>query len=292
MKKFLRAAGYTAGTALLLLGLVYFIAWRSPKYYRTTTAHGAYPIVAFKDYNGEHPRPYVIGTSAVTVFGAAHTRDPKDSQIALIDSRWKALRPTVALVEGRLGFLLPGLMDPVKNLGEGGHVKALAAADGIPVYNWDLDKETLAHSLAKQFSPAQVALAQVLNPYFGQLRFGKPSDPAAFLAPFFGRAKYVGFQDSLRTVADIDRYWQRYFPGTDWRGVSDETALPGYLADMMAAGNDLRNQQLVAAVRELTAKGERVFVLCGSSHAFCVAPSFTSARAAAPLSATRDLADL
>ncbi|GAA4338688.1 hypothetical protein [Flaviaesturariibacter amylovorans] len=290
MKKFLRIAGYTAGTALLLLALVFFVAWRSPKYYRTSGTHGAYPIVAFKDYSGEHPRPYVIGTPAVTVFGAAHTRDPKDSQLLLIDARWKALRPTVALVEGRLGFLLPGIMDPVRNLGEGGHVKALASADGIPVYNWDLDKETLAQGLSKRFPPAQVALAQVLNPYFGQLRFGKPSDPAAFLAPFFERARYVGMQDSLKTIADIDRLWQRYFSGTDWRNVSDEHALPGYLAEMMAAGNDLRNQQLVAAVKELTAKGERVFVLCGSSHAFCVAPSFSPTTALLP-TAARDLAD-
>jgi hypothetical protein len=30
---------------------------------------------------------------------------------------------------------------------------------------------------------------------------------------------------------------------------------------------------LVAAIKELTAKGERVFVISGSSHAVCVAPA-------------------
>ena len=127
--------------------------------------------------------------------------------------------------------------------------------------------------------------------HFGQQRFGRPSDAAGFLAPFFKRAAYVGLQDSLRTVADVDRYWQRYFPGTDWRGVSVETALPGYLNDLMAATNDLSNQQLVAAVKELTAKGERVFVVCGSSHAFCVAPSFGARGVALLPSLTRDLAE-
>jgi hypothetical protein len=39
----------------------------------------------------------------------------------------------VALVEGRLGFLLPGFMDPVAAYGETGAVAALARADGLPV---------------------------------------------------------------------------------------------------------------------------------------------------------------
>jgi hypothetical protein len=85
----------------------------------------------------------------------------------------------------------------------------------------------------------------------------------------------VGLEDSIKTVADVDRAWKKYFPaGPDWREVSDEYELPGYLATLMATSNDIRNRQLVAAVKELTKKGERVFVVCGSSHAYCVAPSF------------------
>ena len=273
MKKFLRIAGYTAGTALLLAVLVFVIAWKSPKYY-TARAHGTYAIVPFRSYTGEHPRPYVLRSPQYVLFGGEHTRNPQDSQLILMRQYWKELRPTVALVEGRLGFLLPGFMDPVKTLGEGGAVAALAKSDGIPLYNWDLSKEKLAGGLARRFTPQQIALAQVLTPWFGQQRFGRPASEADFLAPFFKRAAAVGLQDSLKSVADVDRYWQRFFPGTDWRNVSDEQPLPGYLHDMMCATNDLRNQQLVATVKELTARGERVFVACGSSHAYCVEPSF------------------
>jgi hypothetical protein len=68
--------------------------------------------------------------------------------------------------------------------------------------------------------------------------------------------------------------WKRYFPALDWRDVSDEYRLPGYLGDLMEAGNDLRNQHLVNVAKELTARGERVFLVCGSSHAVCVEPAF------------------
>jgi hypothetical protein len=273
MKKTFKIAGYTVGLAILLAGIAFLVAWKSPKYY-TVQPQASHHTIAFRNYTGEHPRPFVIRRDGLLLFGGAHTRNPQDSQLALIKKYWADTKPTVALVEGRLGFLMPGIMDPVKTLGEGGLVAALAKSDGIPLYNWDLPKETLAKGLAKQFTPAQIALSQVLTPWFGQQRFGRPSDEAAFLQPFFKRAANVGMQDSLKTVADVDRYWQQFFPGTNWRTVSDENQLPGFLHDMMCATNDLRNQQLVAVIRDLQAKGERVFVICGSSHAYCVAPSF------------------
>jgi hypothetical protein len=278
MKKLKRVLLSALVTTLCLVGIIYIIAWRSPKYYECATPFSNRDsIIAFKDYGqvANHARPFIIQKSNLVLFGTSHTRDPKNKEIPMIEEKWQELKPTIALVEGRLGFLLPGLMNPVKTLGEGGKVKALAAKSGIPVYNWDLSKESLAASLLKRFTAEQIALAQILNPYFGHLRFGKPASPDNFIEEYIKRAAYVGLQDSIKTVTDIDRLWKKHFPyEKDWRDTSDEYALPGYLNEMMAASNDLRNQYLVTVVKELQAKGERVFVTCGSSHAVCVAPSF------------------
>jgi len=267
------------GLALVVMGLIYLVAWKSPAYYelkKSTRPPSVY--IPFALYTGEHARPFVIRTDRAVIFGAEHTRDPKHPQLQLMEKTWLDVQPTVALVEGRLGFLLPGLMDPVENLGEGGLVKKLASRSGIPVYNWDLSKEVLAAQLERQFTAEQIALDLVLKPYFSQLRFGKPADPGAFLKTYFKRAAYVGLQDSIKNVADLDRAWKKYFPKLDWRDVSDETTLPGFLNEMMIASNDLRNQQLIAVVEELTARGEKVFLVCGSSHAWCVAPAFGGKR--------------
>lgn len=260
------------GIVLLVCGTIFVVAWKSPKYYIVKDYQAAGPYLPFSQYVASHPKPFVVEEKGVLIFGAEHTRDPRHPQIHKMEAAWRHFRPTVALVEGRLGFLLPRLMDPVKELGEGGKVKQLAEREGIPVYNWDLSKEELARGLRAKFSAEQIALYQVLLPYFSNLRWGKPSDPAPFLQ--LDRAAYVGLQDSIRSIEDVDRVWKKHFPAIDWRDVSDERPLPGFLAGMMAATNDLRNQQLIAAVRELTAKGERVFVVCGSSHAVCVAPAF------------------
>lgn len=261
---------------VLLLAIVYLMAWKSPKYYIPTTSyHTADSIVPFEKYTGEHERPFIIKQKRALIFGATHTKDPNDPQIPQMEELWTEFHPTIALVEGRLGFLLPWFMNPVKQLGEGGWVKALAHKHGVKLMNWDLSKEALADSLQHYFTKEQIALQQILNPYFGNLRFGKPDSPESFIKEYLKRASFVGLQDSIRSVEDVDRLWKKYFPtGPNWRNTSDEYALPGYLSLMMATSNDIRNRQLVTIVKELTEKGERVFLICGSSHAYCVAPAF------------------
>lgn len=167
--------GGLVGLVVLVLGIVFMVAWKSPKYYIVKDYHAAGPYLPFSRYNGNHARPYVVETDKVLLFGAQHTRNPKDPEIRSMEAAWRHFQPTVALVEGRLGFLLPHLMDPVKELGEGGKVKELAEEDGIPLYNWDLSKEELARGLEKKFPPEQIALYLVLNPYFSNVRFGRPA---------------------------------------------------------------------------------------------------------------------
>ncbi len=267
---------WVAGALLVLCGLIFVVSWKSPKYYTPSTTYDpGNPIVPFKDYNTDHPHPFIIRGEGYILFGGSHTRDPQSPEIAQIVEEWEKLRPTAALVEGRLGFLLPPFMDPVKNFGEGGKVQELAKRDNIPLFNWDLSKEVLAKRLKGQFSPEQIALAQILNPYFSNLRFGKPKSPEKFIQEYLKRASYVGQQENFKTTADVDRVWKNYFlDGPDWREVSDEYGLPGYIGEMGAVTNDFRNQQLVTVIKELLAKKERVFTIMGSSHAVCIAPSF------------------
>lgn len=261
-----------------ILGTIYLIAWKSPKYYKLNgNVETKDSIVPFRDYSAyaNHRRPFIVEGDNYVIVGAPHTRDPKHPDLRTIHQKWNRLKPTVALVESRPGFLIPYVMDPVKKFGADGYVKKLANQDGVPVYTWDLSKEELAIALQDSFSKEQIALAQILNPYFSDLRFGKPASPENYIQPFLKRAAYVGQEASFTSSKDLDLVWKKFFPnGPDWRDVSDEKELPGYLSTMMTRSNDLRNLHLVAVVKELTANKERVFLVCGSSHAFCVAPSF------------------
>ena len=217
MKKLFKIFAWMVAILVAGCAIIFLVAWKSPKYYVAQSLHPASSqFIPFSRYTGEHARPYIVRNKAAVVFGAEHTRDAAHAQIKGIEKEWQALKPTIALVEGRLGFLMPGLMNPVETLGEGGKVKELAQRDGIPIYNWDLSKEALAAQLLQHFNAEQIALYQILNPYFSQMRFGKP-EPESFLKDFYKRAAFVGLQDSIQIQRTLTAFGKNIC--RKWTGV-------------------------------------------------------------------------
>jgi hypothetical protein len=214
------------------------------------------------------------GGGRVVVFGAEHTKRPDDPQLRALRDAWDDLRPTVALVESDLGMLFPAFMDPVREFGEVGFVHALARADGIPTYTWEPpDERVIAGALAQGFTREQVGLRWVLGPYFSNLRHGRPADPEAFvLDTFRERAAAPGIDGVFSTIDELEAAWTRAFPsGPDWRDVSDQFGLPGFLGAIDL--NLPRDEHLVACVAEMVEAGARVFVIAGSSHAVKIEPA-------------------
>src|SRR5512145_2570332 len=92
--------------AVVTLG--WFLSWPSPPFYELAEPRALpAPVLTQAQYDAVHQdfvRPYVVecaaGEGRVVLFGAAHTRDPEDPQIAEIERRFADLAPTAALVEG------------------------------------------------------------------------------------------------------------------------------------------------------------------------------------------------
>ncbi|MEM7116423.1 MAG: hypothetical protein AAF614_28570 [Chloroflexota bacterium] len=271
-----------AGVILLLLwGLLvlwgYWFAWRKvPTYSPLPNIVLAHPLLTGAEYEtvmGTHPRPYLVELTtddggSLLLFGAEHTKDPNNPQIQEIRRRWEGLEPTVALVESDLGILFPGLMEPVETFGEPGVVHALARQAGIPTYTWEPPLEAkIAALLAQPFSQEQIALSVILSPYFSNRRFGRPADPEGVVAEIVRKRRdWPGIEGVLGDVTAVNQAWQNHFPnGPDWRDVSDEYGLPGFLGQI--DGNLARDEHFVRVIIDLVEKGERVFAVAGSSHA-------------------------
>ena len=122
----LSGAGVLFGTFLLFATWLLGTAWyRVPHYDVSPSTELAAPILTPDEYRAliqTHSRPFVyeIGNAsgAVLIYGAEHTRNPQDAQIADIATRWRVFAPTVALVESDLGMMFPAFMDPVETFGE------------------------------------------------------------------------------------------------------------------------------------------------------------------------------
>jgi hypothetical protein len=234
------------------------------------------PIMTMEQYDSieDHPRPYVFevstasGGGALLFFGSTHTKDVNDPQLADVSRRWEAFHPTLALVESMLG-LYPGFLNPVREFGEMGYVGALARADGVTLRSWEPAREEEVRVMLRDFPPAQVAMFYVLRPYFGAVRFGRPSDPEGFVEEYRRkRTAWPGLEGTIPDIASLDSLWKREVPdGPDWRDVSDEYRLPGFLPALFSRSNAIRDEHLAAIVLDRIARGERIFVIAGSSHA-------------------------
>jgi hypothetical protein len=277
---------YALPGTTIAVGALWLVAWRSPPFYDAPKVDYPAAILTMEQYDSVsqcHPRPYVVRASSATggtvLFGASHTRNPDDPQLATLRREWAAFRPTVALVEGRLGFLLPSVSDPVEAFGEMGAAASLAKTDGIRLYSWEPRREVEIARMLERFPAEQVALFYVLRPYFSQIRFGRPENPEGFVEEYRKtRTAYPGLEGTLPSVATIDSLWTRDFSGlADWRETSDEYGLPGYLADLSSHSNALRDEHLAGIILDLVRRGERVFAVAGSSHAVKLEPALRAA---------------
>lgn len=261
---------------VLSAAVLWLIAWRRvPLYLPESAIDLPVSLMTAAEYGvviETHPRPYVVeiesGGGGIILYGAEHTKDPADPQIADIRRRWREFGPTVALVESRLGIMFPGFMDPVKTFSEPGAVHALARDDGIPTYSWEPPLEVRMDSLLDQgFSREQVALYSVLGPYFSNRRYGRPEDPESVVAEAVRkRGTWPGIEGALRDVESVEAAWTRHFPeGPDWRDVSDQYGLPGFLGQI--DGNAARDEHFIRVIIDLVRQGERVFAVAGLSHA-------------------------
>jgi hypothetical protein len=283
----------TVLASVLLLGMLSWrFVWRSPPYY---LAYGQIdlpvPILTTEQYeqvSGRHARPYVVqletAGGALLLYGASHTKDPDNPQIADLRRRWDAFRPTAALVEGRLGFLVEGVSDPVRKFGESGLVYGLARRHGVPAFTWEPSIDYEVAEVLNTHPKERVALFYILRPYFSNYRHGRPADPDATVERYRAtRTRWPGLEDAFSNVSAIDAVWKRDFEGLkDWRDTSDEFGLPGYLKDVWSTSNAVRDEHFARVIIDLVRQGHRVLAVCGSSHAVKLEPALGAALAGEP----------
>ncbi len=266
----------------LLLSLIISLGgcgpiWKSPAYYTAYTEMDLERAIMTPEQYDEvfktHPRPYVFqhgdSTGGVFFFGSEHTKNPQDPQIEQIRQAWKSFDPTVALVEGRMGFLFRWFMDPVETFGESGLVLELAQSKGIDCYTWEPPFEKEIEFQLRRFPAKRVALFYVIRPYASNLRHGKPENPEDFVEEYRSkRTKYSGLENTLASIATIDSMWKADFPGEkDWRETSDAYGYPGYLQKIFIQSNAFRDEHFARVIIDLLHKKHRVFAVAGSSHA-------------------------
>lgn len=271
---------------ILFIPLVFFssvqcnVIWTSPKRYHPDPLTLQPPIMSLDEYTSSglintHARPYLYGVEknngAVLVFGAEHTNDPDDNQFQLMQKQWKEFRPTIAMVEGRLGFLFSWMQDPVEELGEGGFTAKMARSDGIELYSWEPGREAEVEFLLGEYDAALVASFFCLRPYLNRHADLTKEEQDQIMSNFIAeRTTHPAIKGSLTSLSQLDSIWNKVNPeGENWRTYQHpQNGWPkGPLNDMFGATNLFRDIHMCRSIIELVNRGERVFISMGSSHA-------------------------
>ncbi|MBK6825708.1 MAG: hypothetical protein IPG86_01900 [Chitinophagaceae bacterium] len=186
-------------------------------------------------------------------------------------SQWKNFNPTVAMVEGRLGFLVSWFQDPVRKLGEGGLAAKLAKSNGVKLYSWEPGRDAEIEHLLKSYDPLHIAVFFCLRPYRGNYTGLSSAEADRVMKKLIAeRTRKPGINGKLKTVEQVDSLWKADYPGLEnWRTYQHpQNGWPdGLFKQMAEETNMLRDNYMCNSIIELVNKGERVFISMGVSHA-------------------------
>ncbi|PAP75989.1 S41 family peptidase [Rubrivirga marina] len=229
-----------------------------------------------------------LGTAAgvLHMVGARHSDDPADPQVAAIEAAWTAFRPTVAFYEGPERPLAATADETIRQTGESGLVRWMAARDGVEVRRLEPAPGPEFGAVAAAVGAEPAALFFVLREA-ARLRDRKDTTGPALdepIAELLRRAAPLGLP-----LADLDALraaYARHFsdvPGSpaDWRDVpgawfdpgADDTQTGGqFMAEANRASSTFRDRHMARALAEAV-PGERVFAVVGRDHVPAQAPA-------------------
>jgi hypothetical protein len=254
----------------------------------------AAPIMTPEEHDRHpHARPYILdlthGSGKLVLIGVDHTKDPSNYQIDTIKARFAASQPSVALVEGRMGFFIGPLGPGVRQFGESGAVYSLARSADIPIRTLEPAIEDEIAMLREQWSPERVTLYYVLRGFMSDRGDATGDDATQIAASVLAkRGTLPGLDGAISSIDELDSLYRADFPGApDWRVQPEEFMWPGrhdsYLNEMATLSSKVRDEHMVRLLVHLVEKGERVFAVVGASHVIMQEPALRAVLGGLPL---------
>lgn len=222
--------------------------------------------------------PHTLSLPNLEYMGVEHTTDPAHPQLAEMERRWNAFKPTVAYFEGPKRPL-PATRDEVVRLtGESGFVRYLAARDNVPVVSLEPSPADELAYVSQRFSAEQVALFYTLREA-ARLRERQKQSPeqiAAKIDEMLAKiAAMPGFTSPFHASADVAKAYARYWtsPANWWDApqawfdpLKPSSATGGiFTNEINAASSHFRNVHMVAKLIAAAKQG-KTFAAVGRNH--------------------------
>lgn len=219
------------------------------------------------------------GAGQLTYIGARHSSDPADPQFAEIEKQWNAQRPQIAFYEGPNRPVPKDRDEAIRQTGESGFVRWLAARDGVQLGRLEPDPKDETNYLLERFKPEQVGLFFTLREA-ARLRERRNMGEAEItrsIDQLLERAAGMGLNAiPFRTSADVAHAYARYWkePAQWWQAPSRwfdpqaKSADTGgiFTNDVNARSSAFRNINMVQRLSATVREGKKVFAVVGRDH--------------------------
>jgi hypothetical protein len=219
-----------------------------------------------------HRWPYVVqlttASGSLYYFGGQHTYDPSDPQIAQMEAAWNRLKPTRAFNEGGDPPVVRDPEEEIRQYGEAGFLRSLAARDRVHVETLDLSRREQAAALLTRWSAEHVKtflLQRALLPCEDRADCDRETELGRILPIIEADTNLTAaphnwpeFQDRLKRIARSDV--------TNHRAWFDPTQEGHPFNDMARHVEDARDLHMITVLLDAVRRGERVFAVAGGSH--------------------------
>jgi len=226
------------GILVVILG-IHFWCWKQPPF-----------VLNAEEVSGEKD---LRGGGVVTV------NSNRADAVSLISETWKTFKPEVLLIKRKVGFFLPGLMDPVKKFGPAGKARELAEQCNVPVYSYTLPDEKIFEVVSKKFSRGDIEFAMVLSSYYENVKESSGSVRESLIRDCINNSRCAGFNSMIKSPRDIDDIWNKRFnTKSNWR---DTNALPGIAGEIEKEIITVKQKHFINVVAHFVKQNKRVFIV-------------------------------
>ena len=212
-------------------------------------------------------------------FGVQHSADPAHTQFAEIEKAWQALKPTVAFYEGPNRPVAPTRDETIKQAGESGFVRFLAARDGVPFRSLEPSPQEEAAYIMKKYAPEQVMLFYVLREAArlrDRRKLSEEELKKAIAQLLTQASKMKGFETVIPNLEALDAAYRKYWaaPAHWWQAPAEwfDPIRPSsetggvFTNEINRMSSEYRNLHMYRLLAGAALEGNRVFAVVGRNH--------------------------
>ena len=219
------------------------------------------------------------GGRLLYIGAARHSRDPNDSEFSEFEKAWNDFKPTAAFFEGPGELGAPSRDEAIKNDGEPGLIRFMAARDKVPAASLEPSRQDEVNYLLTKFSAEQVKLFYVLR-IIAEDRVESKLSEAELRAEVAGLLKYFsklkGLEGVVRNTDELAAAYSRYWktPQNWWEAPSGwfnplkSSSQTGgvFTNEVNQASSSFRDINMYTALAKAALEGKRVFAVVGRDH--------------------------